>query len=218
VTPDALAPLFILAAALLVAAGVVKLVRPRPTAQAMADADLPASDGLARVVGGAEVVVGLWALTTGGVVASLALATIYLVFAGFLAFVLRAHPDAGSCGCAGAKAVPPSLLHLVLNLVATGVGVAYAVVDGPGIGTWIGDVGIAAVVAIAGLGVAAWLLVVLVTEVPEAWGAWRPPAVEHAHQTGDRHASADEALALAGIGRGHASLWPDEEPPAEGDR
>ena len=54
-TPDALAPLVFLAAALLVLAGGVKLVRPRATAQAMLDAGLPGSRAVARGIGAVEI-------------------------------------------------------------------------------------------------------------------------------------------------------------------
>jgi hypothetical protein len=215
VTPDALAPPFFLAAGLLVAAGFAKLARPRPTAQAMVDAGLPGSAPLARGVGGMEIVVGAWALVSGGSVAAWALASLYLGFASFLAYVLLAHPDAGSCGCAGATAVPPSGLHLVLNVLAAATAGGYATAGGDGAVRWLGGLGPAAIAVLGGLGLAAWLLVVVVTEVPAAFRAWAPGADEapHEHPRGDRHAQADHALAAAGIGRGHASLWPGTGPP-----
>ena len=213
-TPDAIAPLCFLAAGLLVVAGVAKLVRPRATAQAMVDAGLPGSDLLARGVGLAEVTAGTWALVAPATGGAVALAVVYLAFAGFLGYVLRTHPDAGSCGCAGAKAVPPSLLHMGLDLVAAGSAIAYALAGGPGAATWLRSLGWGAVPVAAGLGLAGWLAVVVVTEVPTAWRAWVPPAhqEETPHHHGDDHVRADEALAHSGIGPGHPSLWPGLEP------
>lgn len=213
-TPDAIAPLCLLAAGLLIVAGVAKLARPRAAAQAMLDAGLPGSDLLARGVGLAEVSAGTWALVAPAAGGAVALAVVYLAFAGFLGYMLRAHPDAGSCGCAGAKAVPPSLLHLGLDLVAAGSAVAYALAQGPGAVTWLRSLGWGAVPVAAGLGLAGWLAVVVVTEVPTAWRAWVPPAhqEETPHRHGDDHVRADEALAHSGIGPRHPSLWPGLEP------
>jgi hypothetical protein len=217
VTPDALAPIFFLSAGLLAAAGTAKLARPRPTAQALLDVGWPASDAIARGIGVVEIVVGAVALLVGGVVPALALAAVYLAFSGFLGFVLSMHPDAGSCGCAGTKAVPPSRLHLAFNLIAAASGVAYALVDGAGVVTWIGDLGLATLVVVPGLALAGWLVLVAVTEAPEAWRAWVSPAPheDHEHEPRDHHARAEEALSSAGIGPGHPSLWPGVESPAQ---
>ena len=47
------------------------------------------------------------------------------------------------------------------------------------------------------------------TQVPGAWRAWAPPpgAIDHDHAP-DEHVGAEDALATAGIGPGHPSLWP----------
>lgn len=213
-TPDAIAPLCFLAAGLLVVAGAAKFARPRATAQAMVDAGLPGSDLLARGVGLAEITAGTWALVAPAAGGAVALTVVYLAFAGFLGYVLRTHPDAGSCGCAGAKAVPPSLLHLGLDLAAAASGVAYALGAGPGAATWLRSIGWGAVPVAAGLAFAGWLAVVIVTEAPAAFRSWVPPAhqEETPHRHGDDHVRADEALALSGIGPGHPSLWPGLEP------
>jgi hypothetical protein len=133
----------------------------------------------------------------------------YFGFAGFLAYVLTTHPDTGSCGCAGAKAVPPSLLHLTLDLGAGVVGLGYAALSGPSAPAWSAGLGAASVLVFAGLGVAGWLAAVAVTEAPVAWRAWAPP--EHVHdpdRRDDHDATAEAVLASAGIGPGHPSLWP----------
>ena len=73
---------------------------------------------------------------------ALALGVVYLSFAGFLGYVLRVHPEAGSCGCAGPTPVPPSRLHLVLNVLA-GLA-AFGVCDDGGAASvaWIGTLGL----------------------------------------------------------------------------
>jgi len=209
VTPDAIAPPYALVIVLLLVSGVLKVLRPRATAQAMLDGGLPGSTTAARCVGVVEIVVAGWALAAPGAGGAAALAVVYLCFAAFLGYVLRTHPDAGSCGCAGATAVPPSRLHLTLDLLAAAIAIAYASTGGPAVGAWTRDLGFGAIPIAAGLAVAGWLVVVAVTQVPGAWRAWAPPpgALDHDHAP-DEHVGAEDALATAGIGPGHPSLWP----------
>ena len=208
-TPDAIAPPFFLAASLLFVSGLAKLARPRATAQALLDVGLPASGAIARGLGALEVAAAAWAILAPAAGGALALAGAYLGFSAFLAYVLRFHPDAGSCGCAGAKAVPPSFVHLVLDGVAGAVGLLVAVAHGPALGAWIASLGPAAVAVLAGIALAGWLAVVAVTEAPLAWRSWSPPGHMHDPHRGDDHdESAEVALASAGIGPGHPSLWP----------
>ncbi len=210
-----LAPVFFLAAGLLVLAGAAKILRPDPTAQALLDAGLPGTLAAARVVGTVEVTVGAWASLAPAAGGAIALGGLYLVFAGYLGFLLAARPDAGSCGCAGSTAVPPSRLHLALNLGASATGFAYATTEAPGVWSWIVSLGWAAVPVVFGLVVAGWLAVVAVTAAPTAFRAWTPDDREHQHDHrphGHDHVATDVELAEAGIAAGHASLWPNTKP------
>jgi hypothetical protein len=216
VTPDVLAPVFFLAAGLLVLAGATKIFRPDPTAQALLDAGLPGTLGAARGVGVVEVVVGVWACLAPAAGGAIALGVLYLVFAGYLGFLLVARPDAGSCGCAGATPVPPSRLHLALNLVAGATGFAYATTEAPGLTAWSSSLGWAAGPIVFGLVVAGWLAVVAVTAAPAAFRAWTPGDDDHQHAPhGHDHGVTDLELAEAGIAPGHASLWPTTKPEDE---
>ncbi len=208
VTPDTIAPLYFLAASLLLVSGVLKLVGPRATAQAMLDAGLPGSRAVARGLGAGECAVAAFAAAAPARGGALALALVYLAFAGFVGYVLRTHPTAGSCGCAGSKAVPPSLLHLGLDVIAAATGLLYLAARGPSATEWLVALGWGSVPVIAGLGLAGWLVVVAVTEVPAAWRAWAPPVDQPAASHADRHLVAEDALSIAGIGPGHPSLWP----------
>jgi hypothetical protein len=213
VTPDVLAPVFFLAAGLLVLAGATKIVRPDPTAQALLDAGLPGTLGAARGVGVVEIVVGGWACVAPAGGGAIALWALYAVFAGYLGFLLVARPDAGSCGCAGPTPVPPSRLHLGLNMVASAAGFAYATTGAPTLRAWIGSLGWGAVPIVLGLLVAGWLAVVAVTAAPAAFRAWMPGEHDHEHALhGHDHGSTDRELAEAGIAPGHASLWPNTKP------
>ncbi len=210
-----LAPVFFLAAGLLVLAGAAKSLRPDPTAQALLDAGLPGTLVAARAIGSVEVAVGVWASLAPAAGGAIALGGLYLLFAGYLGFLLVARPEARSCGCAGSTAVPPSRLHLVLNLVASATGLAYATTEAPSVGTWIVTPGWAAVPILLGLVVAGWLAVVAVTTAPAAFRAWTPDDHEHQHEHaphGHDHAATDVELAEAGIAVGHASLWPNTKP------
>jgi hypothetical protein len=209
VTADVFAPICFLAAALLVVAGLVKQVRPRATAQALLDAGLPGSVPIARGVGAVELAVGVWALAAPAAGGALALGVLYLGFVGFLAYVLWTHPEAGSCGCAGPTPVPPSRLHLVLNVIAGLAGLGYALAGPTDASTWLVSLGWVAVPAVFGLALAGWLAVIAVTQAPIAFRAWEPPAHDHDLEPhGHDHAIADEELAIAGIRPGHPSLWP----------
>jgi hypothetical protein len=199
----------LLSAELLVAAGGSKIARPEPTARALHAAGLPGRNPTARAVGIVEVAVGLSALAKPTVATESALAATYLVFALFLGFLLLARPGTGSCGCAGAKDVPPSLLHLSLNVVAAGAATGAAFALPPGLGALAGSLGWAVVPFVAGMVTAGLLVTALVTDVPAAFRSYRRPSGHAIERGPDRHARADAALASAGIGAGHPSLWPD---------
>ena len=208
-TPDTLAPPFFLAAGLLVLAGTVKVVTPDATAQAIFDAGLPGSRALARLVGVVEVASGLVACLAPAAGGAIASGVLYLCFAGFLGYVLREHPDAGSCGCAGPTPVPPSRLHLMLNVLASFVAFGYAVTAAPSLVAWLDQLGWGAAPVMLGQALAGWLAVVAVTVAPGAFRAWTPPVHDHdAEPHGHDHAVADRELQAAGVMPGHTSLWP----------
>lgn len=147
-----------------------------------------------------------------------ALAALYAGFAAFVAYLKVARPQAASCGCAGGHDVPPSWMHVVFNLAAAASGVAAAVMGAASVRSLVTALGWLALPAAIGLGVAGWLLTVLVAESPTAFGAWTAPT-HHEQQLfdPDRHRRADAALALSGVGPGHASLWPDTDAPDLGE-
>jgi methylamine utilization protein MauE len=209
VTADALAPFFFLAAGLLVVSGAVKQLQPRATAQSMLDAGLPGSIALARGIGAIEIAIGIWALAAPSRGGAIALAALYASFSVFLVHVLREHPDAGSCGCAGPTPVPPSRVHLALDLVVVVSALAFAFSAPVGVVDWLAAFGWLALPVAFGLGLAGWLAVVAATRAPAAFRAWQPPAHEHDLEPhGHDHAVADSELALVGIEPGHPSLWP----------
>ena len=114
----------------------------------------------------------MWAWVRPAAGGAVALGVLYLVFAGYLGYLLVAKPDAGSCGCAGPTPVPPSRLHLALDLIAAGAGVRLRGGRRPESGRWIAGLGWAAVPLAFGLVLAGWLAVIAVTEAPSAFRAW----------------------------------------------
>jgi hypothetical protein len=209
VAADALAPICFLAGGLVAVSGAVKQLQPRATAQSMLDAGLPGSIPLARAIGVIEILVGIWALAAPAGGGALALATLYASLSVFLAYVLREHPDAGSCGCAGPTPVPPSRVHLALDVVVAVSALVFAFSAPVGVVDWLTAFDWMALPVALGLGLAGWLAVVAVTQAPAAFRAWQPPVHDHdVEPHGHDHAVADGELALAGIEPGHPSLWP----------
>jgi hypothetical protein len=133
------------AALLLVCAGAMKVVDPAMTAGALRALRLPSSKLLVRAGAGAELVLGLLAVTVGWPVLWWLVAASYVAFAAFVMVALRAGTMLGSCGCFGREDTPPHPTHVMLNvaLAATAVVAAVrdvgapldAIVDDPGEGS-----------------------------------------------------------------------------------
>ena len=108
----------------LITAGGAKLARPRAAADLIGLLRLPARVVLARLVGLAEVLVGVVALMSSHVAASAGVGVLYGAFA---LVVLRALVvGVPSCGCFGDFDAPPSRIHVVGNLALAGVSLAAA--------------------------------------------------------------------------------------------
>jgi uncharacterized membrane protein HdeD (DUF308 family) len=123
-------PLAAFALLLVVAAG-PKIVRPQSTLRALSSVGLPRSATAVRLLGGAEVVVGVGALVIGGRLFAALVAASYLAFAAFVALALVRGGALASCGCFGKPETPPTRLHLVVNAIAAAVAIAVAVNPGP---------------------------------------------------------------------------------------
>ena len=154
------------AAVLLVLAGAAKLSRPAP-----GWADLlgfRARTPVVRLVGASEAVAGVAALFLGGTAAW----AVGLLYAAFALVVLRAVlAGADSCGCFGRLDAPPSLIHVVGNLVLAAVSFAAAGAPSPPIMQAMGDsAAVAAALAVV-IALLAGLLLVSFTALPEALGA-----------------------------------------------
>jgi hypothetical protein len=124
--------LYLIAAGLLVVAGVAKAARPDDTARALA-ALLPRPPALGRArsivrVGAlTEAALGAVALALPRPVTALLVALSYSCFAGVVAYVRRRGGPLATCGCFGRPDTPPTVLHLVLDLVLAAAAFVVAV-------------------------------------------------------------------------------------------
>lgn len=114
---QALTGAVLVAAALLVLAGVPKIARPAPTVAALRAVGLTfVTRAHVRALAVVEVVVGALALLVGGVLMDLAVALLYAAFSVFLVRALRSSASGVSCGCTGRADTPPTYAHLVLTI------------------------------------------------------------------------------------------------------
>lgn len=129
--------IFWVAALVLIAAGFLKAQDPDPLHRAMAKLSIESpvqsllpvfSPLVVRILGAAEMVVGLWALSLGGRIVGILMAVSYLFFA--LVVIAARRVGVESCGCFGQHSSRPSITHVVLNLVLT-VGSAIAAFTNP---------------------------------------------------------------------------------------
>jgi len=116
----------LVAAALLVLAGAMKVADPAMTVGALRALGLPGSPLVVRAGAAAEVVLGLVAIVVGGPLAWALVALSYLAFAAFVVAALRAGTMVGSCGCFGREDTPPHPVHVGFDLALAAVAVAVA--------------------------------------------------------------------------------------------
>jgi hypothetical protein len=135
---------FLAAAGLLVVAGAPKIADPLPLVRALRAAGVPAGRLAVRAFAAAEVAVGAWALVAPGRTTAALVATAYVVFTAFVAWVLHRGGVLGSCGCFGKPDTPATRTHLALTAVAAVTAGAvtlapparvWSTVDGPAVTT-----------------------------------------------------------------------------------
>jgi len=114
---------FYLTAVVLVASGIGKAIHPNATHRALTTAGIwrRTPRMAARILAAVEIAVGLAAIARPGPLPAILVALVYLAFAAFIWFLLTRRKGATSCGCMGKSDLPPTWLHLELNLAAAAV-------------------------------------------------------------------------------------------------
>lgn len=90
---------------------------------------LPSSLLLVRMLGIAEIAIGVSAGITFSPPLLVLVGATYLAFAAFITAALGANKPIQSCGCLGQTDTPPSVIHVGLNLVSAGIALGAAVTD-----------------------------------------------------------------------------------------
>lgn len=163
---EALAGPVIVVSALLALAGAMKIVQPASTAGALRAMALPSSTPLVRLLGGAEVAIGVIAGVTLWPPALLLVAALYLGFTAFVTAALGAHQPIQSCGCLGRADTPPSVVHVVLDVAAAGVALGAAVTDTPSLSATVSAQPAAGVPFLLLVAVSVYLCVTAISVLP----------------------------------------------------
>ena len=165
---------------LLTLGGIFKVRRPAPTARALRGAGLAVLAPLARLLGVAEIAIGVVALVFDGRLPPGLLAGCYLGFAGFVALRLvrpgsgAGGDDKAGCGCFGEAEGPPNAVHLAVNLTAAGVAAAVAAGSGGGLSSALRDQPLAGVPFLLLVAVVTGLAYAALTILPRTLEALRP--------------------------------------------
>jgi hypothetical protein len=128
---------YLTACALLVVAGVTKVVRPADTATSLAAAmavPRQRAQDMVRVGAFVEAVLGLVAISRPSVVAAAAVAASYFAFTVYVLWLRRTKGALASCGCFGSPDTVPTSAHILVNLGLTiAASAVAATADGTGI-------------------------------------------------------------------------------------
>ena len=114
---------------LLIVTGAAKIVRPHDVTKALVDLGLPRLPAAGVMVGVIEVAIGVGALLFTPVL--IAQGFLYSAFAVWVLVALRADVPIASCGCLGRDDTPPTIAHIVLNVL--GAFLSFAAVSGSGL-------------------------------------------------------------------------------------
>ena len=118
-------PLWVFAG-LLGLAGALKIATPAATQGALRQSRLPESRMAVRLLGLAELAVGVWAIASGSAAAGMATAVFYLGFTLFVVNALVRDLPVASCGCFGKQDTPPSWIHVTITVLGVAAGVLAA--------------------------------------------------------------------------------------------
>lgn len=115
---EAVAGPYLIAVILLGIAGVQKIFSPKAALAVISQLGFPERSLLVWCVGASEVAVAVWALAVGGWIVAICVSVSFAGFASITALLIRSGSGL-SCGCFGTNDTPPSLLHIIVNLLAS---------------------------------------------------------------------------------------------------
>ncbi len=114
------------AAGLLVVAGVAKVCHPQGAQRVIEFLGFPLDIRGVQLLGAAEAGLGVAAIVSGVRWVAVAVAIAFGCFALIASWLLSSRADLPSCGCLGSLDTPPSLVHVVLGLLGVGAASAAA--------------------------------------------------------------------------------------------
>lgn len=167
---DVLLPALLATAAILVVAGCAKLTQPSAAATFLRTFGVPEANVVVRVGALLEIAAGVAALHWTRE-AGMAIALLFAVFALVVAAQLRRQGDV-PCGCLGAREIPPSRVHLALNLACAVAGLAAALAPPPALTSLVETDPASAIVAAFAAVVTALLAQSALVLLPPTLGAW----------------------------------------------
>jgi hypothetical protein len=167
---------FGIACGLLMVSGALKVMQPGGVAGAVRTLGMRVPRWTGRLIGLAEIGVGLAGLVVPGPVPASAVGVAYLAFA--LVVVILMGRGETSCGCFGQIESPPSGLHFAINLGASGAAFGHAAAGSPSILDFSGSLGWEAVpfIGLIAIGVAG--AVAILTVLPGVVAQTRAAAAE----------------------------------------
>lgn len=173
----ALAGPFYIVCTILGLGGVAKVWAPLPARRALRGVGAEVPVAAVRLLGGAEVALACAGAFRAGTILPMMVGMAYVAFAAFVVLMLRS--DAGtSCGCFGSASAPPSVLHVVANLVSAGV--AFAAIGLAGLPDVLGDQPVEGVPLMALVVVGSYATYLLLTVLPVVLAPPRAAAAEFA--------------------------------------
>ena len=174
-SPRSLAVPFSAAALVLALSGLAKLRRPGSLVRLLRSIGIPVGPRVVRVFAGLELALGTACLVSPGQATAVGIGLLYLSFAAVLASFLVRGIEVPSCGCAGDRDVPPSWIHVGLNLAAAAAALG-AASTGPAFGSvarTVGGLPLAGAGVVAGIATTSWLAVLCAAYLPTVLVAYR---------------------------------------------
>jgi hypothetical protein len=121
----------LVASGVLAVSGATKLRHPDTVVPLLAILRVPRLLQRGRLVGCAELILGVGAGVTSYSPLLMAEGGIYLLFALIIAYVLVARVPLASCGCSGSGQTPPNVLHVAVNVTAASAALTAASLGAP---------------------------------------------------------------------------------------